>query len=154
MRLVTYAADGRQGVGVMEGEAVAPIGAFPDMVGLIAAGNAGLAAAHAALAGSERIATSRLLAPIPRPGKLLCCGVNYCSHGEENPNAVLPTEPFFFSKLPTAVIGPDDPIVKPFPECQLDWEVEFAAVIGKEARRLNPANALDHVVGYTLLHDV
>jgi 2-keto-4-pentenoate hydratase/2-oxohepta-3-ene-1,7-dioic acid hydratase in catechol pathway len=154
MKLVTYEADGRRGIGVMDGDAVAPVGAYPDMIALIAAGAEGFTAAGAALAGSERVANARLLAPVPRPGKLLCCGVNYRSHGEENPNAVLPTEPFFFSKLPTAVVGPDDPIVKPFPECQLDWEVEFACVIGKEARRLSPANALDHVLGYTLLHDV
>lgn len=154
MRLVTYEAEGRTGVGVMDGEAIAPVGAFPRMIALIEAGADGLAAAREALAGSDRVRRARLRAPIPRPGKLLCSGVNYRSHGEENPNAVLPTEPFFFSKLPTAVIGPDEPIVKPYPECQMDWEVEFAVVIGREARRLNPANALDHVFGYTLLHDV
>ena len=96
----------------------------------------------------------KLLAPIPRPGKILCSGINYRSHKEENPNATMPTEPFFFSKLPSCVIGPGDPIIKPVQTNQLDYEVEFAVVIGR-TMKATPENAvMECVAGYTILHDV
>ena len=96
----------------------------------------------------------RLVAPIPRPGKVICAGVNYRSHLDENPRAFLPDRPFFFAKLPSAVIGPDEPIMKPYPSCQLDYEVELAVVIGRRARTLRRDDALDHVFGYTVMNDV
>src|SRR4051812_28521771 len=115
-----------------------------DMLGLLRLGESGLAAAREALAFiSKRPAlpvgvqlayildSAKLLAPIPRPGKILCSGINYRGHMEENPGAKLPSEPFFFSKLPTAVIGPNEPIVHPRQTQQMDYEVEFAVVIGK-----------------------
>jgi 2-keto-4-pentenoate hydratase/2-oxohepta-3-ene-1,7-dioic acid hydratase in catechol pathway len=73
----------------------------------------------------------KLLAPIPRPGKILCSGINYLSHKQENPNATLPDEPFFFSKVPSAVVGPGMAVMKPPQTEQMDYEVEFAVVIGK-----------------------
>lgn len=96
----------------------------------------------------------RLLAPIARPGKVLCAGINYLSHKEENPEAVIPTEPFFFSKLPTAVVGPGEPIVLPAPASQVDYEVELAVVIGRRAKGLSEADALAAVFGYTVANDV
>ena len=96
----------------------------------------------------------KLLAPIPRPGKILCSGINYRSHKEENPNATMPTEPFFFSKLPSCVIGPGEPIIKPAQTNQLDYEVELAVVIGRTMKS-TPENAvMECVAGYTILHDV
>lgn len=153
MRLVTYELNGSQGVGVLVEEAIAPT-PYRDMIDLILAGDEGMAAARRAADGSERLRGAKLRAPVPRPGKILCCGVNYLSHKEENPAATLPTEPFFFSKLPSAVIGPDEPIVIPYAACQVDWEVEFAAVIGRRAKHVARERALDCVFGYTLLHDV
>lgn len=96
----------------------------------------------------------RLLAPIPRPGKILCSGVNYMGHLEENPNAVLPEFPFFFSKLPSAVIGPGEPIVCPRMSSQVDYEVEFAVVIGKRMKHTPEADVMGYIFGYTILHDV
>src|SRR5262245_60684449 len=97
-----------------------------DMLAFLRAGAGAMSAARQALAfiaeqvieeASQplvyRFEEVRLLAPIPRPGKILCSGINYLSHKEENPAAVLPAEPFFFAKLPSAVIGPDDPIIHP-----------------------------------------
>jgi 2,4-didehydro-3-deoxy-L-rhamnonate hydrolase len=153
MKLVTYEANGSEGVGVLLDDGIAPVG-YPTMIELVGAGDDGLADARRAAAGPDRVAGARLLAPLPRPGKILCCGVNYLSHLQENPAATLPSEPFFFAKLPSAVVGPDDPIVMPYPECQLDWEVEFAFVVGRTAKRVARDRALDHVYGYTLLHDV
>jgi len=96
----------------------------------------------------------KLLAPIPRPGKILCSGINYRSHAEENPGAKMPTEPFFFSKLPSAIIGPAEPIVLPRVSSQVDYEVEFAAVIGTKMRNTPESDVMSHIFGYTILHDV
>jgi 2,4-diketo-3-deoxy-L-fuconate hydrolase len=98
--------------------------------------------------------TAKILAPIPRPGKILCSGINYRGHMEENPGAKLPTEPFFFSKLPSAVIAPGEPIVLPKLSKQVDYEVEFAVVIGKRMKQTPRDQVMDCVAGYTILHDV
>jgi|KBSMisStandDraft_5_1062788.scaffolds.fasta_scaffold481476_2 2-keto-4-pentenoate hydratase/2-oxohepta-3-ene-1,7-dioic acid hydratase in catechol pathway len=149
MRLVAFEAGGRTGVGVRHDGAILDTG-FADLHDLIAAGQAGLERAEAA---TEEVAGARVLAPL-RPGKILCSGVNYASHADENPNAVMPTEPFFFSKLPSAVIGPGEPIRIPRPTTLTDYEVELAMVIGKRGYRIPEEGALDHVFGWTILHDV
>lgn len=96
----------------------------------------------------------RLLAPIPRPGKILCSGINYRSHLQENPAAILPEEPFFFAKLPSAVIGPGRPIRVPRHSEQVDYEIEFAVVIGRTMKHTPEPDVLEHIFGYTILHDV
>jgi 2,4-didehydro-3-deoxy-L-rhamnonate hydrolase len=96
----------------------------------------------------------RLLAPIPRPGKILCSGINYRSHLQENRGAVLPEEPFFFAKLPSTVIGPSEPIICPRRSQQVDYEIELAVVIGRQMKETAEADALEHVFGFTILHDV
>jgi 2,4-didehydro-3-deoxy-L-rhamnonate hydrolase len=149
MRLVTYEAGGRTGVGLRREGAILDTG-YPDMHALIADGAAGLERAQSA---SEEVPDARLLAPI-RPGKILCSGVNYASHADENPDAVMPEEPFFFSKLPSAVIGPGEPIRIPRQTSLADYEVELAMVIGKRGYRLPEERALEHVFGWTILHDV
>jgi 2-keto-4-pentenoate hydratase/2-oxohepta-3-ene-1,7-dioic acid hydratase in catechol pathway len=147
MKLVTYrTGDGPSAVGILTDSGVLPTG-HTDLVEVIRSG------AKVEPTG-EAIADATLLAPVPRPGKLLFCGVNYASHKEENPGAVLPDEPFFFAKLPTAVVGPDQPIRLPAPESEVDYEVELAVVIGKEGRGIAAADALDHVFGYTVVNDV
>jgi 2,4-didehydro-3-deoxy-L-rhamnonate hydrolase len=103
---------------------------------------------------SYRIADVRVLAPIPRPGKVWCSGLNYKGHIEENPKARLLADPRFFAKLPETVIGPGDAIVHPGERFQVDWEVELAVVFGRRGRRLTQKAAMDHVFGYTILHDV
>ena len=152
MRLVTYWNGERTAVGVRRDGAVYDTG-YTDMHELIADGEAGLVRAAATAEAGAPVDAARLLAPI-RPGKILCSGVNYASHADENPNAVMPTEPFFFSKLPSAVIGPDEPIRIPRPTTQTDYEVELAMVIGTAGYRIPKERALDHVFGWTILHDV
>jgi 2,4-diketo-3-deoxy-L-fuconate hydrolase len=88
------------------------------------------------------------------PSKLLFCGVNYASHKEENPGATLPLEPFFFAKLPSAIVGPGEPIVIPAPESQVDYEVELAVVLERTLRHASRDEALEAVLGYTLVNDV
>ena len=152
MRLVTYWNGEGTAVGVRREGAVYDTG-YTDMHELIADGEAGLVRAAATAEAGAPVDAARLLAPI-RPGKILCSGVNYASHADENPNAVMPTEPFFFSKLPSAVIGPDEPIRIPRPTTQTDYEVELAMVIGTGGYRIPKERALDHVFGWTILHDV
>ena len=106
MRLVTYTHEGTTGVGVRRNGAIHDSG-YADMHALIADGTAGLERAAATAYVSEPIAVARLLAPI-RPGKILCSGINYASHAEENPDAKMPEEPFFFSKLPSCLLYTSD----------------------------------------------
>ena len=95
-----------------------------------------------------------LLAPLPRPGKILAAGVNYRSHGEEQSKAP-PDRPVIFAKMPTAVIGHGAEIRwSPSLTQAVDFEAELAVVIGRTCRRVSEAAALDHVAGYTCLNDV
>jgi 2-keto-4-pentenoate hydratase/2-oxohepta-3-ene-1,7-dioic acid hydratase in catechol pathway len=153
VRLVTYELEGKASVGIRRDGGVVP-SPYDDMIALIRDGERGLDIARKAAETGDPVQPDRLLAPIPRPGKILCSGVNYASHSEENPGAVLPTEPFFFSKLPTAVIGPGEAIVIPSPDTNTDYEVELAMVLGQSAKRLSAGSALDAVFGWTILHDV
>lgn len=181
MKLVTYrtAPDGAGRLGVIAQDHVvdvARLGAafdegLPDtMLGLIDLGQPGLDALAAILGECDGTfppgtathqANVRLLAPIPRPRKnIFGIGLNYLDHVAESAAALdtspdLPRQPVIFSKPPTAVIGPGEPIRhdKRITK-QLDWEVELAAVIGTTAARVARADALAHVFGYTVLIDV
>lgn len=93
MRLVTYAADGVRRVGVRRDGAIVDAG-YADMIELIRAGAEGIERASRAAASGDSVPAARVLAPVPRPGKILCSGVNYASHSDENPDAVFPEEPF------------------------------------------------------------
>jgi 2-keto-4-pentenoate hydratase/2-oxohepta-3-ene-1,7-dioic acid hydratase in catechol pathway len=103
----------------------------------------------------------RLLAPIPRPRKnLFGIGLNYTEHVAESAKSLdtspdLPRQPVIFSKPPTCVIGPDDPIRHDATITQqLDWEVELAAIIGTTARGASREDALSHVFGYSIVIDM
>jgi 2-keto-4-pentenoate hydratase/2-oxohepta-3-ene-1,7-dioic acid hydratase in catechol pathway len=95
----------------------------------------------------------RRRAPIPRPGKIVCIGLNYRDHAAESGMAV-PKEPVVFSKYTSAVIGPDDAIMLPPDSSEVDYEAELVFVMGKTARNVSAADALSYVAGYTCGHDV
>jgi 2-keto-4-pentenoate hydratase/2-oxohepta-3-ene-1,7-dioic acid hydratase in catechol pathway len=95
----------------------------------------------------------RLLSPIARPGKILCVGLNYRDHIEEQ-GLEVPRSPILFSKASTSVIGPGDPIPLHLITDQVDYEVELAVVIGRRVRGISRGQALDVVAGYTVLNDV
>ncbi len=152
MRLLCYESGGDARVGVRVEGGIAPT-AYRDLADLIRDGDEGLERARTAAASGDRVSPERLLAPL-RPGKILCSGINYASHKEENPDATMPEEPFFFSKLPSAVVGPGEPIVIPAEQTKTDYEVELALVIGRRAKRVGEPDALDHVFGWTILNDV
>ncbi|WP_248909903.1 fumarylacetoacetate hydrolase family protein [Halocatena marina] len=96
-----------------------------------------------------------LLAPVPQPGKIICCGLNYHDHAEEQ-NKETPEQPMLFGKAATSVTNPGDPIIHPDPdgEEQVDYEVELGVVIGKRCKDVSEGDAYDYVAGYTVINDV
>jgi 2,4-didehydro-3-deoxy-L-rhamnonate hydrolase len=158
MRLYTFEIDRQQKIGAeIDGRLADLSFVAPNMSELIQKGQAGLSAATSGLSSAKTYTMNevKLKAPLQRLGKMLCSGVNYAGHAEENPNAKMPTEPFFFSKLPSAIIGPGEAIQRGATE-QLDYEVEFAVVIGKVLARgtTDATTIMEAIFGYTLVHDV
>ena len=92
-------------------------------------------------------------APVPRPGKIVCVGLNYRDHAEESGLAV-PKVPVIFSKFPTCVIAPGEPVVIPTTSERVDYEAELAIVIGRRAKHVSAERAYDYVFGYTAFNDV
>jgi 2-keto-4-pentenoate hydratase/2-oxohepta-3-ene-1,7-dioic acid hydratase in catechol pathway len=95
----------------------------------------------------------RLAAPLARPSKIVCIGLNYADHARET-GAATPAEPVIFMKATTALVGPNDDIMIPRDSKKTDWEVELAVVIGKRASYVEEAEAMDYVAGYVLHNDV
>ncbi len=99
-------------------------------------------------------ARHRVGAPIARPGKIICVGLNYRDHAVET-GAAIPPEPVLFFKDPWTIVGPYDPILIPRGSTKTDWEIELGVVIGSTARYLSsPAEAADVIAGYVISHDV
>jgi 2-keto-4-pentenoate hydratase/2-oxohepta-3-ene-1,7-dioic acid hydratase in catechol pathway len=99
------------------------------------------------------LASTRLLAPIPRPPKIICVGLNYRDHAIES-KMEIPKVPTIFAKFATSVIGPGDAIVLPKNSVKPDYEAEFAFVIGKGGRYIPKERWQEHIFGYTNLNDV
>ncbi|MFF9511740.1 fumarylacetoacetate hydrolase family protein [Streptomyces sp. NPDC014724] len=100
------------------------------------------------------IAGLRVGAPVARPGKVVCVGLNYRDHAEET-GAAVPPRPVVFMKDPSTVVGPYDEVLIPRGSAKTDWEVELAVVIGREARYLTgPEEASGHIAGYAISNDV
>jgi len=92
-------------------------------------------------------------APVPRPGKLICIGLNYRDHAAES-NMAIPERPVVFSKFASSVIAPGEPVVLPATSTQVDYEAELAVVIGRRAKHVSAGRALEYVLGYTCFNDV
>lgn len=95
----------------------------------------------------------RIGACVAGTGKFMCIGLNYSDHAAESGMAV-PSEPVLFMKATSAICGPNDPIIIPRGSTKTDWEVELGVVIGKPAKYVSEAEALDHVAGYCVVNDV
>jgi 2-keto-4-pentenoate hydratase/2-oxohepta-3-ene-1,7-dioic acid hydratase in catechol pathway len=95
----------------------------------------------------------QVLAPVPRPPKLICIGLNYHDHARET-NQSVPKAPTVFNKFTNVVIGPGAQIVLPKASKAPDYEAELAFVIGPGGRNISAANAMNHVFGYTVFNDV
>ena len=158
MRYVTFSAPGETTpiLGILEKDRVTSLpGSLLDVIragGLKASGYQGQ---------TYRLDEIRWHAPIPRPSKnVFCVGRNFLTHIEEGARArgvevKVPSVPIFFTKAPTAVTGPFDDI--PWDRSvtrEVDWEAELGVIIGRTARNIPRAAALDHVFGYTVVNDV
>jgi 2-keto-4-pentenoate hydratase/2-oxohepta-3-ene-1,7-dioic acid hydratase in catechol pathway len=160
LKLVTFQRDGAPEPGVVRNDEVIGLwnAGFSDMLSIVAAGSDVLRriehwAARAPASDRHRLASVRLKAPIPRPPKIICVGLNYRDHAIES-GMDIPDVPTIFTKFPTAVIGSGDNIVLPRASTKPDYEAEFAFVIGKGGRHIPEDRWREHVFGYMNLNDV
>ena len=166
MRLISFrTATSGVALGVVAGAHWVPaatlLPAGPATMDALLEAGAGAVAALRAAADPERMKREgqpldevELLAPVPRPGKVVAIGRNYRDHTAEE-GVAPPTAPLIFSKWSSCVIGPGQEIRwDPALTTQVDYEAELAVVIGRTARRVSEAEALDYVLGYTCLNDV
>jgi len=173
MKLVTYQTPQSPArVGALQGETIVDLSAahaaagghapFPTTLQtLLEAGEAGLTLAREALAFAARhpgkfetpATGASLLAPLPRPGKIICLGRNYAAHAREGGAEVL-DYPILFIKPATSVIGPGATIVVPPSTTKPDYEAELAVVIGRVCKDVDEAHALEFVAGYSCANDV
>ena len=161
MKLVRFDDGGQPRLGVIRGEEIVPLdalaGEYPTMLALIAGGLAALDKVRAVAASGSGLplASAKLLAPIERPGKYLAIGMNYGKHLAEADRLGVPraTHQVWFNKQTTCLSGPYDAIEAGATE-KLDYEVELGAVIGKAAKNVSEADALDYVFGYFVANDV
>jgi 2-keto-4-pentenoate hydratase/2-oxohepta-3-ene-1,7-dioic acid hydratase in catechol pathway len=156
MKLVRHGPVGHERPGLME-----PDGTIRDLSTAVRDidGDALVPAALEALRGLEPsqlgvVAPGTRLGPcVGRVGKMICIGLNYEDHARET-GAPIPKEPVIFFKATSAISGPYDPLVVPRGGEKVDWEVELGVVIGSHASYVDEAQALEHVAGYCLVHDV
>jgi acylpyruvate hydrolase len=164
MKLVTFIHNGQSRIGALSGNgAIVDLNrANPqlptDMLAFLAGGAETKALAEKAVASalpSAVVAQSAvtLQAPLTRPGKILCIGLNYRDHAAES-NQPIPDHPTVFAKYNNTVVGPGAAIVLPTVTEKVDYEAEFAFVIGRTARNVAAADALDYVAGYLPFNDV
>ncbi|HJW36788.1 MAG TPA: fumarylacetoacetate hydrolase family protein [Actinomycetes bacterium] len=142
MRLVSF----EGGFGRVEDSTVVPMG--PSLADWLAFGTQSVA-----IGAPRPLAELRLLAPVPRPGKIVCVGLNYRDHARET-RQELPKEPVLFPKYHNSVVGPGADVLVPPEAEKIDYEAELAVVIGGRASRVAEAAALDHVAGYACANDV
>ncbi len=161
MRLVTFEADGKVRPGVLtEANGIFDLSAagFNSMLDVIEAAASEPKKVQSLVEASTpntaySIGTVKLLAPIPKPRKLICVGLNYRDHAAET-GSEIPAVPTIFNKFATAVIGPGDNIVLPKVSDKPDYEAEFAFVIGKGGRNIKAEDWRNHIFGYTIVNDV
>jgi len=161
MRFLTFETGGKARPGILTtGDVVVDLSAagFHSLLELIEEGAAGRAGAKefAATAPNEHqypLSSVKLSAPIPRPRKLICVGLNYRDHAIET-GATIPDVPTIFNKFATAVIGPGDDIVLPKVSKSPDYEAEFAFVVGQGGRHIAAEAWRKHIFGYTIVNDV
>jgi 2-keto-4-pentenoate hydratase/2-oxohepta-3-ene-1,7-dioic acid hydratase in catechol pathway len=163
MKLVTFVTKDHTRLGVVRDDRVVDLasasnGRLPsDMLTFLGQGEAAMQLAREAgksATASLSLSEVRLLAPVPNPPKVVAMGLNYMDHCREL-NIEPPKEPIIFAKFPSAVVGPGAAIRwDPALTQQVDYEAELAVVMGRTARRVSAAEALDYVAGYTICNDV
>ena len=153
MKLARYEQGGEARIGVVAGDRIVDAGAG-SMIDLIADWDTrGDALASASTGEGLPLASVRLLAPVPRPGKIFAIGLNYADHIAES-NMETPQRQVWFTKAQTSINGPHDPILIARNAPFVDYEVELVAVIGRRAKHIAAADAAAHVFGYCVGNDV
>jgi 2-keto-4-pentenoate hydratase/2-oxohepta-3-ene-1,7-dioic acid hydratase in catechol pathway len=156
MKLLSFAADGKEFFGALCGDAVVTLNdkiGQPDLRSALAAG--AMAAMHEAAkaaAPDRQLGEIRFLPVIPNPRKILCAGVNYRSHAAEM-GREMPEQPSMFIRFADTLVGHDGALIRPRASDNFDFEGELALVIGRGGRHIKAAHALDHVAGYTCFVD-
>ncbi|MCA1444219.1 fumarylacetoacetate hydrolase family protein [Ensifer sp. IC4062] len=154
MKLLRYGPEGAEKPGVLDGA-----GRIRDLSGVIAdVGGAALAdfgwASGLDLESLPVVeGAPRLGACVAGTGKFICIGLNYADHAAES-GLEVPPEPVVFMKATSAIVGPNDNVIIPRGSVATDWEVELGVVIGKKAKHVSEAEALNHVAGYCVVNDV
>ena len=156
MKLLRHGPSGAEHPGLLHSDGTIRdlTGLVPDIGGAVIS-DAGLAMLRAMDAATLPIipATTRLGPCVAGTGKFICIGLNYSDHAAET-GAKVPVEPIIFMKATSAICGPNDPIIIPRTSEKTDWEVELAVIIGKKAKYVAEADALDYVAGYAITNDV
>jgi 2-keto-4-pentenoate hydratase/2-oxohepta-3-ene-1,7-dioic acid hydratase in catechol pathway len=161
MRLIRFGEVTKEKPGILraDGKRIDLSGEFPDWNEKFFE-SGGLDRLHSILKHSspeafpEVPSAERWAAPIARPGKVICIGLNYSDHAKES-GMPIPTEPVVFMKAANTVVGPYDPVLIPRGSKKTDWEVELGVVIGKRTRYLaNTEEAHNYIAGYCISHDV
>jgi 2-keto-4-pentenoate hydratase/2-oxohepta-3-ene-1,7-dioic acid hydratase in catechol pathway len=160
MRLIMFQRAAYPEPGVLFGEEIVSLrdAGFEDILTLIARGSDGLEAArewcrHPPMGSQARLGEVKLLAPIARPPKIVCVGLNYLDHAREA-NLEVPAVPTIFSKFSTSITGPGAPVVLPGSSTRPDYEAELAFIVGRGGRRIPGSRWREHVFGYTCFNDV
>ncbi|HKE95097.1 MAG TPA: fumarylacetoacetate hydrolase family protein [Povalibacter sp.] len=156
MKLLRYGSPGRERPGLLDRDGrIRELTSVIDDVGgdtLLPANLARLRSVD--VARLPIVAEGTRLGPcVGRIGKFICIGLNYSDHAAES-GMTPPAEPVVFNKWTSAVVGPNDGIEIPRGSLKTDWEVELGVVIGKPGRYIDEAQALSHVAGYCVIHDV
>ena len=156
MKLLRHGPAGAEKPGMLDAAGIVRdlSGVVPDIAGeaLSDAGLARLAALDPATLPAVP-AGPRLGPCVGGTGKFICIGLNYSDHAAET-GAQVPSEPIIFMKATSAICGPDDPLIIPRGSKKTDWEVELAVIVGARAKYVAEADALAHVAGYAVAHDV
>ena len=155
MKLLRYGPKGQEKPGIVDAEGVVRdlSGLVYDIAGdvLTDQGLAGIAEAD--LSSLPAVEVDRYGPCVGGVGKFVCIGLNYSDHAEES-GLEVPPEPVIFAKATSAICGPNDTVEIPLGSKATDWEVELGVVIGKEAKYIDEADALDHVAGYCVINDI
>jgi 2-keto-4-pentenoate hydratase/2-oxohepta-3-ene-1,7-dioic acid hydratase in catechol pathway len=155
MKLLSFAADGEEFFGAVNGDGVVTLNERVGQPNLRAALAAGAMAAMRKAAQDKpdrKLADIKFLPVIPQPGKILCAGVNYRSHAAEV-GRELPKQPSMFIRFTDTLVGHEGEMIRPTVSDNFDYEGELTLVIGKGGRHIKAERALDHVAGYTILVD-
>jgi len=153
MKLLNYAINGSAKVGFLKDGKVFQIESASSIEELLSSGTLDEVKRKEEGSKSQELSRIRPRPPVSAPDKILLTARNYEAHAREQNNSP-PTEPYFFTKFGSCIIGQDDPIIIPKVSKKVDWEAELAVVIGKRCKYVSRSEALSYVAGYTVANDI